>query len=334
VWEKVFQSDKEAVPYQSPAWFESALTAGHFKDASRFYELDNGKQLIMPMVRSSNIPEHLATAGSMPEGWGMGGLISESAITIEDIKAVFVDLKKLPYLQVKVRPNPHLGELWKQAAPDGVVKTSRLAHILDLDGGFDQVWNKRFSQQTRRAVRKAEARGVTVEQDTTGKLISVFYDLWRLSIERWAEHQHEPLALARWRGERRDPLHKFETVAQTLKDHCCVWVARVNGKPAASILVLQYGNVNYSRGAMDKDLADETNANSLLHMMAIKDACEKGCHYYHMGESGNSSGLHQFKSRLGAEGFPYEEYSIDRLPISKVDKTMRTVVKRLIGFKD
>ena len=49
---------------------------------------------------------------------------------------------------------------------------------------------------------------------------------------------------------------------------------------------------------MNKDLAEPSRATFLLIRRSIEDACADGCHYYHMGESGNSASLAYFK-----EGF-------------------------------
>ena len=56
---------------------------------------------------------------------------------------------------------------------------------------------------------------------------------------------------------------------------------------------------------MDKELAGPTRANYLLHMLAIKEACDLGCRYYHMGDSGTSKALAHFKTRFGAAPHPY-----------------------------
>src|SRR5690606_38818046 len=115
----------------------------------------------------------------------------------------------------------------------------------------------------------------------------VFYELYEKSVARWAKQQNEPLWLARWRAQRRDSMQKFLTIARTMKDACRVWVARHNGVPVAASIVLQHHNVNDSRGVMDKELAADIYANDLLLKMTIEHACNNGCRYYHLGESGN-----------------------------------------------
>jgi hypothetical protein len=308
---------------------------GGYKDASRFYEFSGGRQLIMPMVRRTGRPAFLAGESSLPSAWGIGGLLAAGPIQPEEIATVFADLARRPGLWISVRPNPRAGATWAMARPVGVSATPRLAHVLDLEGGFEQVWSKRFNSLTRRNIRKAERSGLVVECDTSGRLVPIFYDLFQKSLDRWADQQHEPHLLAHWRGQQRDPLRKFQLMAKLLGEACQIWVAWLDQQPAAAILVLQDGrNAHYTRGAMDKSLAGPTRANDLLHRLAIETACQAGCRFYHMGETGASESLAQFKSRFGAAAYPYAEYYSERLPISRLDQGLRHIIKRFIGFKD
>ena len=123
-------------------------------------------------------------------------------------------------------------------------------------------------------------------------------------------------------------------MAEWLGDGCRLWVAWLEGRPAASILIVQGPSASYTRGAMDKELAAPTRANYLLHRLAIEDACAAGCRHYHMGETGGSNPLAQFKTRFGARPYPYAEYHLEAMPFTAVDRALRSVVKRVIGFTD
>ena len=334
VWQSLIKSDPEALVTQTPAWIDCICASGGYEDVSRLYETPQGRQLILPMVRQTGLPAALTTEASPPPGWGIGGLVGVGVVGVKEISAVFADLADRSILRTHIRPNPRAGEMWAAAAPPGVVVIPRLAHVVDLAGGFEQVWTKRISSKTRTKIRKAEKSGLVVECDTSGRLVPVFYELFMKSIDRWALQQNEPLLLARWRGRRRDPLSKFQSIAQSLGDACRIWVAWLHGQPAATILVLQGTNAHYTRGAMDKDLAGPTRASYLLQRLAIEDACRTGCRYYHMGESGTSSSLALFKSRFGADAYSYAEYRLERFPVTRVDVRLRGFVKRLIGFRD
>jgi CelD/BcsL family acetyltransferase involved in cellulose biosynthesis len=307
---------------------------GGFEDASRLYELPGGKRLLLPMVKRKGVPNALAFAASFPYAWGIGGLLASRAMERSDVATVFDDLAEAGYLSVTVRPNPLQGEVWAAAQPANVASVPRRAHLLDLAGGFEYVWQTRFSASKRKQIRRAERNGLRVECDTTGRLMPVFYELYERSLVRWAKQQHEPLWLARLRAHARDPLHKLQAMADYLGDSCRVWVAWHENRPAAAIVVLQDHNASPVLGAMDKELANTTYANNLLDCYAIRDACEAGCRYYDFGETGFNEGLAHFKSEFGAVSYPYADYHIERLPFTQWDRNLRGLVKNLIGFKD
>ncbi|MCB9098836.1 MAG: GNAT family N-acetyltransferase [Anaerolineales bacterium] len=335
VWQGVLERDKEGLVTQTPAWIDCICASGPYEDASRLYEFKGGRQLILPMVRRKGVPGFLNTEASMPYAWGMGGLVGAQPIQTEEVANVIADLSSRSVLRTLIRPNPRHGPVWAAAAQmRDIITIPRSAHVLDLEGGFDHVWNQCFHSTTRRNVRKANRSDLVVESDTTGKLVSDFYNLFQKSLDRWANQQNEPLLLARWRGQRRDPIHKFQRMAEVLGEACRIWVARISDQPVAAILVLQGTNAHYTRGAMNKELAGPTRANDLLHQLAIQEACRAGCRYYHMGESGESDSLANFKEKFGARPYNYAEYRLERLPVTNADHKIRTLVKQLIGFKD
>jgi hypothetical protein len=334
LWEQTLAADPTALVFQTPAWLDCLCEYGGYQDASRLYELPSGRRLVLPMVRRRGGRGVLAIDASFPASWGVGGVIASGTVRADDLATVFADLAGRRVLRTSVRPNPLANDIWAKVCPPRAVTVPRLAHVLDLDGGFGRVWDQRFTGSARTAVRKAERAGLTVECDTTGRLAAVFYALFERSLDRWARQQHEPRALARWRGHRRDPLHKLQLIAERLADRCRLWVAWRAGEPAAAILVLQDSNASYTRGAMDKELAGPTRANYLLHRLAIEQACDAGCRHYHMGESGGSASLAQFKTRFGARPFPYAEYHLERLPLTAADRCARTAVKRVMRFRD
>ena len=333
IWKQVLAADQYALVEQTPAWIDSICSIGEYKDASRYYETQDGRQLILPMV-ATRMPVPFRSQAAPPSGWGIGGLLAAGGPSQDEIKLVLDDLKSQPDLMTHIRPNPLAGDTWQKACPTGVMKIPRVAHVLDLSGGFDEIWTKRIDGKTRTKIRKAEKLGVKIEKDTSGELVPIFYNLFLNSVERWAGQQNEPLSLAHWRAKRRDPIEKFEYLAECMGQAFNLWVAWYHEQPAAAILVLQGENAHYTRGAMNKDLAGPSYANYLLQKMAIEEACQNKCRYYHMGESGTSKDLAHFKSRFGAEAYAYAEYRIERLPITIVDGWLRNIVKKIIKFKD
>ena len=327
VWLELLKSDPNAFVDQAPQSLDVIATLENCSDASRLYEFPDGVKIVLPLLRRKGLPLLL----NVERTPGFGGVIASQPVSPEKLRSVFADLASRPLLQTIVSASALGREAWEAAAPDGVAPLPRLAHVLDLAGGFETVWNERFNKQGRRAVRKADKSNIDIDLDTTGRLIEPFYDLFLRSVNRWASKSGEPAKVARWRARRRDPLRRFRLMSEKLGDAFRIWGARVDGKLAAAIIVLQGPNAHYTRGAMDKELAGPTRASFLLQKLAIEDACKAGCRYYHMGQTGTSESLARFKSQFGATPRPYSEYCIERLPLAATKSRLHQLMKRIVA---
>jgi hypothetical protein len=334
VWQAAYDADPKALATQSAAWLDAVCAAGPYVDASRAYDFGGGRVAVLPLVARRGLPRAVALRASLPPAWGMGGLVAADGAGAAEIASVFADLASLPALRTTVRPSPLEAALWEAARPPGCVAVRRRAHVLDLSGGFACVWSDRFSGNARTSVRRAEKAGVAVESDATGRLMPVFHELYLQSLDRWARKQHEPRVLAQWRGRRRDSLRKLMTLARVLGDDCRVWVASLDGRALAAIVVLGGPNAHYTRGAMSGDVPRGVTPNDLLHSRAIEDACARGCRRYHMGESGWSRPLSRFKEKFGAVPVDYAEYVLERVPLTSADRRLRGLVKSALRFRD
>lgn len=334
-WQAVLAADPHALVSQTPAWLDCVCALGRYADVTRAYRAADDRQLVLPLCGLRGMPAAAAVEGSMPGGWSSGGLLcSQGRATPADVTAVVRDLSSSGALRIAVHPSPAADHAWAAAVAARLRRTSHMVPILDLAGGFDEVWTRRFSRKVRSWCRKAERR-ITVEWDDSGRLIPVFDTLYRQSVVRWATQQREPLALARWRAQRQNPQRKFELVAERLGPTCRVGVAWRAGEPAAAIIVLEHGEYSkYWRGAMNKELAAGTGANELLHRMAIEHACLTGRRFYDMGETRPGSSLARFKRGFGAEDVESGGYYFERLPLSRADDLLRRQVKRIVGFRD
>src|SRR5437764_1426905 len=209
-WEEVLRSDPLALETQSPAWADAMCAAGGFEDVSRLYEMVDRRRLVLPLLRRSFVGGALAFEASNPPHCGVGGLLAGGGACAEEIAAVFDDLAQRRVLSQSVYPNPLLASAWEAATPPGATAIPHRAHVLDLEGGWEEVWSKRFQGSKRTAARRAERLGVTVECGTSGRLVPEFYHLREQAAARWARMQHEPSWLALHRLKRRDPRKNFE----------------------------------------------------------------------------------------------------------------------------
>ncbi|MFJ9459655.1 GNAT family N-acetyltransferase [Kitasatospora sp. NPDC101447] len=335
VWWELIARDAEALVTQTPTWLDCLCEAWPWEDASRLYRFVDGRRLLVPLVRHRRWPMRLLTEESWP-GWGVGGaVVPDGAPDAREARLVLADLADRPALRVAVRFGPGSAAVWNEVVPGAFSAVDRTTYLLDLDGGWEEVWSHRFHQQVRRGVRRAEREDVEVEVDRSGRLVPQFRRLYEESVVRWAEQQNEPLALARWRRRREEPPRLLEAVAERFGSSCAIWLARCGGQPAAAIVVLRHGtHTKYWRGAMDRSLAHPVHANHLLHRLAIEDACAAGSRLYDMGDARPESSLAQFKQSFGARPAASPAYYRERLPLTALDRRLRGAVKRVIGFRD
>lgn len=239
----------------------------------------------------------------------------------------------LPFLGIKIRPNPLQAGLWESAQPRGWKSIGRLAHTIDISDGYEAL-QKKFSANTRNSIKRATRNEVEIEYGNSPELVEEFYYLLQKSRLRWAKAQNELPVLTRLRGNLVDPKKKFHAMAEHLPDVFTVYVARVKQTPAAAFIVLNGKQFHDTRGAIDKKIADDTHASYLLQAVAIEHACQAGASHYHMGESGNSKNLAFYKTRFGASALSYAEYYYEALPLVKADRLLRDAVKRVTAFRD
>jgi hypothetical protein len=308
-WRELVQQDLHASTAHTPEWCAAVCEFTGYRDVTSMYRLSNGREFVVPMVRRRT--QGLNLDFSMPRGWGYGGIVGPD-LGADDIAAIVNHLDRGPLSSIAFRPNPLLVDEWDEAAcRAGWTAGKRFPHLdhsLDLSGGYDRVWNDRFKKQTRNLVRRAERDPeLTVSHARSGKLLDDFYGLHLKSVSRWRDHGE---------NAKTQPKARFELVASVLGDRLHIWVAYLDARPAAAILVVDDGSTfTYSAGAIDESLTGNTGASYLLHALAIQAACHAGAGFYHMGETDEKSGLAQFKARLGAQAYLSREYIFERLPI-------------------
>lgn len=336
VWESVLVSDPYASITQTPAWLDCIRSTGRYEDVTRAYESTDGRLVVLPLCHQRLLPAPIGTAEGWPEGWDLAGVLAtDGVVTPADVAAITRDLLRRPTARTGlwIPPMPGRTEVWAEAVPAAVSRLQRTLHLLDLSPGFDRLWRDAFTGKVRSACRKAVRRGVEVESGRSGRLVSVFHELFRKSVDRWAHRRRQPVQLARMRAARRESQAKFATVATRLGEACTIRIAWHEGQPVAGTIVLSHGQVaTYWRGAMDSELIRGTGANDLLHRLAIEEACLAGQRFYDLGVSPAES-LARFKESFGAQALTCHGYRMERLPMSRVDRASRQLVKRLIRMR-
>ena len=228
-WNRALAEDPLATVSQTPAWMDCVCASGRWRDVTRAYLADDGRELVLPLAGWRRSTSAFPLAASLPFGWGIGGLVCpEGPPSAADVAAVLADLSRERPVRTTLRPGPLTEQAWEAGVPGPTIRTRHMSQSVQLADGFSAV-SGRFSSSVRRNARKAKRGQITVEWDEGPRLVPVFDALYRTSVARWAEQQHEPRTLAQWRARRRDPPSKFQLVADRLGTACRIGVAWRSG---------------------------------------------------------------------------------------------------------
>lgn len=330
-WQTVCDTDPTSLPEQSPAWITAVCASGSFEDASRSYVAEDGRRFVLPLVRRRGPRGVGGQLWSMPEAWGIGGLVG-TGLDRYVVDEVVDDLRSLRVARASIRIDPLDEPHWGHLAEDPrVLRIPRRAHVLAVHDDEDRQLAE-LGRTCRNRLHRSTRNGVTVEVVPGPAAIAQHRALFECSLRRWSGRTGEPEWLAARRAQWRDPVERLYAMAAHLGDRFAVVVGRVDGVPAASAVVLLGPTTRYTRGATDAAVAGTTGVTVAVQWAAIGLARRFGSTTYNMGESGDAVGLSRFKESLGAVAVPYAEYRIERLPFTRADALARRAVKRIVGF--
>ena len=90
---------------QRPDWTYGLCSARTYHDASRLYELADGRRFVLPLVGRGSRGSSLKVLGSHFDGCGIGGLVGAD-LDDDAVTAIAGDLAAIGAVQTRVRPNP------------------------------------------------------------------------------------------------------------------------------------------------------------------------------------------------------------------------------------
>jgi len=182
---------------------------------------------------------------------------------------------------------------------DAPASLSFYRHELDLNGDEEQLFG-RVDTSVRRAIRKAEKAGVTVEVANTLEAVKIFYVLLCRTRKK---HGMPP-----------QPWGFFQNIHEHVlsKKLGNVILAKFEGRPiAAAVYFRTARKAIYKYGASDETLL-QLRGNNLVMWEAIKWHARQGCESLHMGRSSlGNEGLRRFKLGWGAVEQPIEYVKYD-----------------------
>ena len=178
----------------------------------------------------------------------------------------------------------------RESLPASAVSAERyFGHKLDLSVGVDKLFAN-LQSSARRAIRKAEKHGLTVEISSARKALLDFY---RLHVRTRRRHGLPP-----------QPLPFFLNVDEEIMGAGLGFVVlvKIRTTPIAAAVFFYSGEAALFKFGASDERSHEFRGNNLVMWEGIKHLCEIGLKTLHFGRTAmDNEGLRRFKLSWGAE---------------------------------
>lgn len=299
-WDQFITSHPEANFLQSWDFYEFYLSRGN-QVVRRIAVDEDGKIMAAyaGVVETAKRGRYLAIAGGPILDWQNHELV----------KAVFADMKQAGEQHhcvfVRVRPQLEqseqslklMRELGLKPAP--MYLSVEFAGILNLEKSEEELLAG-MRQRLRRALRKAEKNGLTIEKSTNPQDIHEFYQ-----IELQTAGRHQFIAFSE------DFLEK-QFAAFVKHGEAVLYTAKYQGETLAQNFMIFYGNEASYHYGVSSELGTKYSGAPLLHLEAMRDARKRGIKRYNFWGIADENdtkhrfyGVSCFKRGFGVEELKY-----------------------------
>lgn len=251
------------------------------------------------VVEAAKRGRHLAIAGGPILDWKDEELAQR---VFEDMKqegerekCVFVRVR--PQLELSPESLELMKKLGLKKAP--MYLSVEYAGVLDLEKDEEEI-KKGMRQRLRRALRKAEKAGITIEKSQNPEDIHEFYQ-----IQLQTAGRHDFVAFSE------DFLTK-QFAAFAPNDEVVLYTAKLDGETLAQNFIIFYGNEASYHYGVSSELGTKYSSAPLLHMEAMRDARKRGIKRYSfwgiVDEDDTKHrfyGVSQFKRGFGVDVLKY-----------------------------
>ncbi len=185
-WDAVIQRCPHTTAFQSLAWRDAL--AGAFRQLNPVYMLIKQQSAVvggLPAFVFQPIPG-IRLWHSMP--WNLFGgihLIENVRLNREAlITSIETAAAENGWCEIRWTLMPeHTATDGDCFAENSYERTDHFTHLLKTDGDVDVLWHA-YNKRVRGAVRKAEKSGVEVTDTDSEEALSVFYDMYRMTVKR------------------------------------------------------------------------------------------------------------------------------------------------------
>jgi len=160
----------------------------------------------------------------------------------------------------------------------------KISMTLALDKESENIWNA-FKSKHRTNIRRVYKQNITVKQGGI-ELLDTFYKLMSES----------------WRGLGTPIYQKkyFKDILETFPDQTKIFITYKDNTPIATAFNGYYKGTVEGMWAGAIPEFKRLQPNYVLYWEMIKDACENGCHHFHLGRSTSETGAETFKKKWNA----------------------------------
>ena len=267
-WDEFVTSHPEANFLQSWDFYEFHQSRG--KEVVRRIAVDDQGEIIAAyagVVETAKRGRHLAIAGGPILDWQNRELVNlifnDMRVMGHDHNCVFVRVR--PQLERSADSLRLMRELGARPAP--MYLSVEFAGVLDLEKSEEELL-KNMRQRLRRALRKAEKNGITIEKSTDPHAIHEFYQ-----IQLQTAGRHGFVAFSE------DFLTK-QFAALAKHGEAVLYSAKYQGETLAQNFMIFYGNEASYHYGVSSELGTKLSGAPLLHMEAMRDARKRGIKRY------------------------------------------------------
>ncbi|UCF78319.1 MAG: GNAT family N-acetyltransferase [Candidatus Eiseniibacteriota bacterium] len=302
-WDRLLESSLGATVFHCREW--ATVLGATFKELSIKYiviEDQRGSYVAgMPLAVSRSIVA--AKYRSMPFGTYGGPLIMKGQ---EDEAAVFmgaslqgVTRSLLPFsFSCVLYDTPVVIERALAYVFPGGRREKVSTHLIDLEEGFQRLWDHSFDKETRTCARKAARSGVTVEEDTTHRGAAVLHGLYRKQASFWNPGRIYPERLV-------------SEIVDRMKSRARIWLGVRQGEPVCGVLAFYFGNTLMAWLSGQSEEGRNLRASHLVYAEMMKHACENNYSVFNFGASGSLQGVRFFKESFGAREYSYSIFTYE-----------------------
>jgi CelD/BcsL family acetyltransferase involved in cellulose biosynthesis len=291
-WDELVGRSADSTFFQTHTWAKILEHSFGFEIATRLYLFEDGKEVLLPLMKTFTRLGVFAEYVSMPLAYG--GFVSPSPPDerrVREIRRTFG-----PNEALFIGPHPLASA---EYGAEGR-KIDYYTHILWLDGGFDHVWNNKVKKKRRNRCRKSEEMGVSVVEGSSLEAFQEYSSIYRRASALRGQISHYPESL-------------FTKMADAKCENIRLWLAKLGPQTIAGSIVFydRQGLFNWSESTI-AEYAHYHPASALVKHI-IEDACSRGFKYVDFGGSMGTDGqelegVRRHKESFGAERVNYSAF--------------------------